>query len=197
MQVAGIDTYYQTTDQDFGHHIDFISQDCFNQTTKWNDTNGNNGTASEHCPYPASKIKSFLNTTIYNYLPQSVKNVIIDKRMTTEERYSSSGTIHESHSWQWKNIGKLWIPCEYEVFGSTVWGTKGWSASHSVQYPIFANSYLNRMKKNENGTKCPWWLATPGSATHRCAHVTQQGIAFVWDATTEMNFPICYRISEK
>ena len=67
MQVAGIDTYYRTTDQQLSHHIDFISKDCFNQVTKWNDTNTNNGTSAESSPYMASKLHTFLTTTLYGY----------------------------------------------------------------------------------------------------------------------------------
>ena len=53
MQVAGIDTYYRTTDQQLSHHIDFISKDCFNQTVKWNEANNNNGTAANNSPLPS------------------------------------------------------------------------------------------------------------------------------------------------
>ena len=43
MQIAGIDTYYKTTDQQLGHHIDWISVDCLNDYVQWNTTNNNNG----------------------------------------------------------------------------------------------------------------------------------------------------------
>lgn len=68
-QIAGIDTYYGVMDQPVGHHIDFISRDCFNVTVKWNNTNTNQGTAEETSPWLASNIYSVLNTTWYNYLP--------------------------------------------------------------------------------------------------------------------------------
>lgn len=41
--VAGIDTYYRYGDSQVGHHIDFISRDCWPTTVKMNNDNYNNG----------------------------------------------------------------------------------------------------------------------------------------------------------
>lgn len=198
MQVAGIDTYYRTTDEQLSHHIDFISKDCFNQTVKWNTTDNNNGSGTNSSPYIMSNLRTFLITTLYSYLPAAVKAVVNNKRMLMEYRYSSSGALTDSTSWGWQDLGPLWVPLEYEVFGSSIWGTKGWSQGQGVQYPIFANSFLNRIKGAGNGGgRCHWWLASvrSGYSTY-CVDVNGTGHSDAWHASGELYVPVCFRISE-
>lgn len=196
-QVAGIDCYYKTTDQSAPHHIDFISRDCFSQTVKWNETNDNNGDATSPYPYMVSNLYKFLNETLYGYLPDKLKSQIANKRSLLEQRYSSSGKLSDSTSWGWQDMGKLWVPHEFEVFGSIVWGTKGWSEGQAMQYPIFANSYLNRIKGAGNGgSRCHWWLASvrSGDSTNACS-VYGGGYAGSWGASNELRVPLCFRIT--
>lgn len=196
-QVAGIDCYYKTTDQSVPHHIDFISRDCFSQTVKWNETNDNNGNETSPYPYMVSNLYKFLNETLYGYLPDKLKNQIANKRSLLEQRYSASGKLTDSTSWGWQDMGKLWVPHEFEVFGSIVWGTKGWSEGQAMQYPIFANSYLNRIKGAGNGGgRCGWWLASvrSGYSTLAC-YVGNGGYADYWTASSEFRVPLCFRIT--
>lgn len=198
MQVAGIDTYYRTTDQQLGHHIDFISKDCFNQTVKWNETNNNNGNATNACPYMVSNLHTFLTTTLYGYLPAAVKAVISNKRTLLEKRYSSSGTLTDSTDWGWQDLGPLWVPFEGEIFDSINWSTKGYGQGQDVQYPIFANSFLNRIKGAGNGGgRCDWWTATVRSGhSTTCVFVTGHGDSDCWYASSELYVPVCFRIDE-
>ena len=199
MQVAGIDTYYRTTDQQLSHHIDFISKDCFNQPVKWNTTNTNNGTSAENSPYMVSNLHTFLTTTLYGYLPAEVKAVISNKRMLMEYRYSASGALSDSTSWGWKDLGPLWVPTEYEVFDSCIWGTKGWSQGQAIQYPIFANSYLHRIKGQGNGgSRCYWWLASvTGGSSSYCVYVSNYGLSSYWSGASDgLCVPVCFRIDE-
>ncbi|MBQ8913912.1 MAG: hypothetical protein IJ054_07715, partial [Lachnospiraceae bacterium] len=121
-KIAGLNTYRRTTDNEVGWHIDFISEDCYSQTVQWNTTNNNNGNAQNSCPYMASNLKTFLESLEAN-LPTALKNVITNKRALLETRYSSSGALTSSTGWGWQDMGKLWVPTEYEVFGSVCWGT--------------------------------------------------------------------------
>ena len=197
MQVAGIDTYYNTTDQAVGHHIDFISKDCFTETIQWNTTNNNNGDSTSPYPYMVSNLKKWLDETLYGYLPDKVKNQIAHKRMLLEQRYSSAGALTDSTSWGWQDLGALWVPLEYEVFGAIVWGTPGWSEGQAVQYPIFANTYLSRIKGAGNGgSRCNWWLASvrSGDSTNACA-VNNRGLADLWNASYSHHVPVCFRIT--
>lgn len=196
MQVAGIDVYYRTTDNSLGHHIDFISRDCFSETVQWNTENNNNGNAESAYPYMVSNLHTWLET-LYDSLPQAVKDQIVTKRTLMEQRYSASGTLTDSTSWGWQDIGKLWVPHEYEVFGSCVWGTKGWSQGQALQYPIFANSFLNRIKcAGKGGGRCAWWLASvrSGSSASAC-NVSGSGDAGNWGASGLDRVPVCFRIT--
>ena len=196
MQVAGIDVYTRTTDQDLGHHIDFISRDCFSETVQWNTTNNNNGNAESAYPYMVSNLHKWLEETLYGYLPQAVKNQIVTKRSLMEQRYSASGALTDSTTWGWQDIGKLWVPHEYEVFGAVVWGTQGWSEGQALQYPIFANSYLNRIKSaGHGGSRCHWWLVSvrSGDSTDAC-NVGRNGAADTWGASNAPRVPVCFRI---
>ncbi len=162
MQIAGINTYKRTTDQNIDDHIDFISRDCYSQTVQWNTAHNNNGTAAQEHPYLASNIKQFLDQ-LYNKLPADVKAYIVTKRTLLEKRYSSSGALKESNGWGWADLGKLWLPAEYEVYGSVNWGTKGWSVGQSAQYPIFIGGWKNRIKgAGPGGARCSWWLSSVG-----------------------------------
>ena len=198
MQIAGIDTYYKTTDQQLGHHIDWISVDCLNDYVQWNTTNNNNGNATSPHPWLVSNVCSYLNNTIYPKLPADVKAVIKNKRSLLESKYSESGTLTDSTSWDWQNMGNLWLPHEYEVFGSVVWGTKGFSQGQAVQYPLFANSDTHRIKgKGNNGGRCGWWLAavSSGNSTY-CCLVSGNGHAGSYLAShTDIGVPVCFRIS--
>lgn len=199
MQIAGINTYKRTTDQNLDDHIDFISRDCYSETVQWNTTNNNNGTAASWEPYLVSNVYRFLNEELYNKLPTDIKNVISPKRLLLESRYSASGILTESTNWNWQNLGKLWLPNEYEVFGSIVWGTKGYSAGQAVQYLIFANSWKNRIKgAGPGGGRCHWWLlsVTSGDSTTVCG-VDGNGAALGWNASNAIRVPICFRINRK
>ena len=197
MQIAGMDTYWRTCDSQLGHHIDFISKDCMKTTYKMRSANTNNGTSAQNNPWLASELYTTLNTTIYNSLPTEIKNLIVTKRTLLESRYSASGTLTDSTGWAWGDAGKLWLPTEYEVFGSVVWGTKGFSGQQHVQYPIFANSWLNRIKGlGDGGGRCNWWLSTAdsGFSTDFCL-VNSNGLAHHNYASNSFGVPLCFRFA--
>jgi len=197
MQIAGIDTYYKTTDVSLGHHIDWISKDCLSTTRQWNTTNNNNGNSTSACPYKVSNIYTVLNNTIYPTLPSDVRAVIFNKRTLLEQRYSSSSALTDSTGCEWQDIGPIWLPSEYEVFGSLVCGTKRWGASQSVQYPLFANSFYHRIKgQGDGGSRRPWWLSTVYSGTPAlCCRVNSYGDAGGTSATYSYGVPVCFRIA--
>lgn len=200
MQIAGMDTYFRTTDasgQGLGHHIDFISKDCLPGTQKYNSTNNNNGTADEPNPFLASELHEYLEGTVYPSLPSDVQAVITNKRFLCESRYSAEGALTESTAWSWKDLGKLWLPSEYEVFGSCIWSDKTWGSGQAVQYPIFANSWKNRIKGNGNGgSRTHWWLlsAVSGYSTRFCV-VYYGGGAGLYPASDSYCVPLCFRVS--
>lgn len=195
-QISGIDTYYRTGDVAIGHHIDWISRDCLLTPRQWNTTNINNGNASNPSPYMVSDLKAWLDGLVTS-LPVGLQAVIVDKRMLLESRYASGSTLTDSTSWAWNDMGKLWVPSEYEVFGSIVWGTKGYSQNGGVQYPIFANSWKSRQKgAGHNGGRSYWWLASvySGDSTY-CCHVANGGLPYYNSASSALGVPLCFRIA--
>ena len=197
MQIAGINTYTRCCDQAVGWHIDWISKDCYPDTVQWFTSNDNNGTSADPYPYNKSTVKSFLAGLEAN-LPAEVRAVISSKRFLLEQRYSASGKLKDSTSWGWQDLGKLWIPCEYEVFGSLIWATKPWGEGQAVQYPIFANNWKNRIKgAGDGGSRALWWLLSvcAGDSLYAC-HVGGGGGASYYGCTSALRVPVCFRITE-
>lgn len=197
MQIAGIDTYYNTQDLKIGHHIDFISKECYIRPFQWNTTANNNGTSAKNSPYLASNIYKVLGELASAVLPQEVQNQIVEKKTIIERRYSSGGALTASTTQSVQYIGKLWLPSEYEVFGSVIRGTPEWSQGQAVQYPLFANSGKNRAKIMVGSNKIVnWWLLTTyyGDTTHICTVGKNASINGASNYT--IYFPICFRIDD-
>lgn len=204
MEVMGVDPYYRCCDQEIGHHVDFGSRDCLAGTKIFNDTGKNNGTAAEPNPWRASKLFQTLNdanTGVYADLPADLKSCIIEKRALLETRYSAAGILVDSIGWAWKNMGKLWIPTEIEVFGKDFFsdGEVGWTggAGVNLQYPIFQGGAKHIIKGAGNGGgRCSWWEANVqrGSSDYVCV-VNNDGTANSRAATNpEIYAPLCFRV---
>lgn len=199
MQVAGIDTYYRATDQQLGHHIDFISKDCVKQTVKWSASGNNNGNDTNAHPYMASDLRTYLNGTLLGYIPAEVKAVIKNKRDLLERRYDDTGVkLEDGTATNWYDIGALWVPSEYEVFGSSTRGSKKFSTGLGVQYPIFARGTRDRVKGlGDGGRRCNWWLSTVASeSSTNCVRVEDRGQVNTWGASSLLNVPVCFRIGD-
>ena len=201
MEIAGIDTYYNTADTPIGHHIDFISRDCLSGYKKMNNTDTNNGNATTKNPWMASALFTAMNNEssgVYATLPSDLKSHIITKRTLAEERYSAGGSVSSNTSWSWQNVGKLWLPTEIEVFGCNIWSEQGWGSGQSIQYPIFKlGGYKHIMKGNgKGGTRCSWWEASAhrAGATYFC-YVNGGGHAHGYVASyASICAPLCFRI---
>ena len=146
---------------------------------------------------PAVKHVDYTQGGVYYYLPANLKNVIVEKRAYLPKRYSASGLLSDDNAGGWADIGKLWLPSEFEVYGAPVWGGKGGHATmgNCVQYPIFAHN-MNRVK-NRSGSRDNWWVLSvySGNTTHWCL-VHADGLANTYSAsTTNRAAPVCFRIS--
>lgn len=195
-QIAGMDTYYKTGDSELGHHIDFISRDCLTATYKWNTTNINNGNGTNAAPWMVSALKASLDGLVTS-LPAGLQSVVVTKLAMIETRYTSGSTLTDSTLWDWNNMGKLWVPSEFEVFGTIVWGTRGYSQNGGVQYPIFGNSWKNRIKGlGHNGERTSWWLSSVcGGNSTTCCRVSYNGSPSYYNASGALRVPLCFRIS--
>lgn len=221
-QIAGIDTFYDTGGSEthgssntsslapVPHHIDFITRDCLKTTYQWNTTDTNAGTGDgsvddgTDCPWLTSEIHKSLNGSdgssgVYATLDEKLKPHITNKVGLLERRAKKSLGLTASTGWHWYDMGKLWLPTEWEVFGSTVWATEGYGNAQTVQYPIFANSWRSRIKGNgPGGARSAWWLASVSGrgATDACG-VSSNGFAYNWGASNRFYAPVCFRIAAK
>ena len=222
MEIAGIDTYYHNGSPEVGHHIDFISKECWDVSVQYNKVNINNGTAEQVVPFMASNLKKFLmseagpvpnsttdmsvttevdytNDGIWHFLPDKLKNVIVEKNFFKVNRYTE-GSIRttDNSDWGWFNLSKLWLPTEKEVYGSSVY--EGNSGSYGIfgrQYPCFiGNSRFKGIIGNINA-RCNWWLLSPYSANSSSfCFVDSAGIANYYSASiTYFRVPVCFRVA--
>ena len=183
MELAGIDTYfgYQSNNN---HRLYFISRDCLATAYAMNSTNTNTG------GFPASALKTTLNTTIFNTLPADLRAVIkADKRLC-----STKG------SWAWQEDQKLWLPSEVEVWGHNTWSEVGYGNGCGVQFPIFTGSLRHICKgqgkgKAEQGSRSHWWCGSPNASntTNFCI-VDYYGVASGSNASTALAVPLCFTV---
>lgn len=144
---------------------------------------------------PAVKHVDYTQGGVYFYLPQALKNVIIEKRFMLAMRYSKTGILSDDNSFGWTNIGKLWLPTEPEVYGMPVWGGKdGYSLGGSaVQYPIFMGN-MNRLKYRSGG-RSTWWLLSPSTTSNFWCYVNNYGNAYYNIAShASVAAPVCFRV---
>ena len=213
-RIAGINTYKGYGDTAVGNHIDFISASVWPTTFKMNLKNFNNGLDADHqYPWLSSNGYHFLNSLagnvpngtgnlpeteavdytaggVYFFLPDALKNVIVEKRMYIPKRFSASGIQSEDNAGGWENIGKLWLPSEVEVTGAPIWGCNKYGAMGSVQYPLFANNMNRNIGRNA------WWTlsATSGNATYFVL-VTPNGNVTNPNASSDYRGPVCFRVA--
>jgi len=219
--VAGIDTYYNYGDTAVGHHIDFISRDCWPETIQFNLANFNNGTPVSPSPWLASNIYAKLNsissyvpnaatadpaliamdystTGVYDKLPAALKSVISPKRLLLPQRYTAGSLLTDDNSWGWADAGNLWIPSEIETYGCEHLGSKnGFSSSGFQQYEIFSTNMKRVKGVGDGGGRTTWWLLSTygGNSTH-FSNVYIYGTGSSIAASNSGRYaPICFRIA--
>ena len=201
-------------------HIDFICDELWPDSHVWNKVNYNNGIAAEPSPWCASDLKKWLNsesgdvpngtgadpatvavdyttTGVFDKLPTWLKNVIVERRSMEPTRYTAGSLLTDDASLAWKNIGKLWVPNEIEVYGFIAWGTRnGYSIGETHQFLIFHDGKMH--VKRRSGSRYSWWLrrAYSGGSTYAAL------VGGIGDASYDLaryigaGAPVCFRISE-
>ena len=217
-QIAGINPYKDYGDTEVDNHIDFITRELWPDTFQMNLVPFNNGTSdTKQTPWLASNGYLFVNslagqvpngTTLpldmvdkdytaggmYFYLPDDLKSVIVEKRVFAPSRYSASGVLTNDNNGAWVNLGKLWLPDEYEVTGARLMTSTGWLCGGYVQYPIFAGN-MNRLKRT-NGNRNSWWLSSAGAGNSTSfVSVGNNGLVAHSNASYAFRAPFCFRVS--
>lgn len=213
MQIAGFDTYRDLSNNTLHPYIDFISKELYGWmewiTTKVGGLSDKPIDNNSHINFTASICESSiydLLKTLYEDLPEELQKVIITKSEITEIRFAKDPLhpLTESTETYLCDLGKLWIPSEYEVFGTIIFGTEPYSAGSAKQYPIFSGNSYDRIKCFASPTHdttsppdwYPWWLSTPcsGSSMFVCV-VGADGELTKGPVDYHKGFPICFRIS--
>ena len=98
--------------------------------------------------------RKFLSDTIYEQIPENVRNkiVAVDKTYTATSSSSSTATVSD----------KLWIPSAREIYGGSSYENTG------VDYTDFFTRNSVRIKHNGLLTNSAsyWWLRSVNSSTH-------------------------------
>ena len=221
MQVAGIDTYYNSGDTPIPHHIDFISLETLETTSMWNEGNTNNGTSAEKNPWKSSRIYAILNGVnnystaaqgnlkhglncgsggVYQMLPQAARNVIIQKRSWIEEQYDGSKQVNYPTGYKWDDVGFLWVPHEVEVCGyqpnSYNRNNDGGNLDNltrnlSKMYPLFRQQTRVKLGADSH-QRSNYWLCCPsGFWSTVVCFVNANGVVYNTDAAVT-NVSACF-----
>ena len=155
----------------------FISKDCLDQRVQWNVSGLNAG------GFKDSDVCRFLNETVWNMLPEELREVISERECLQivdgeESRFSL----------------KLWLPSEYEVFEDD-WASE---VKEGQQFEIFKDP-RNRIKgAGDGGSRANWWLLSvcSGYSTYAC-FVNHFGNAYHYNCSNANRVPVCFSIKIK
>lgn len=198
MRILGINSYtgIKFTDKTdpIGNHIDFISERCIGPVVWGHEGSSNNGeSAAKPNPYLSSGIPQFFDS-IYELLPDSLKSVIINKGCLMENKYSSESVINKSTNFAYTDIGKIWVPSEYEVFGSVVFGSP-YAGANGIQYPLFRDYTNSRYKyKINDESEYVSWALTTTLENSSDSVLLANGILTFGNIIFSRHVPICFRI---
>ena len=201
------------------YHIDFICDELWPDNHVWNKVNYNNGLATEPSPWLCSDLYHFLNslsgnvpngtgadpatvavdytsTGVFDKFPAWLRNAIVERRSSEPARYSAGNLMTDDTSWEWKNIGKLWVPSEIEYYGFIAWGTRsGYSIGEDHMYPLMRDSKM-RVKRMPNGSRSGLWLrrARSGDSTD-AVYCSSTGRVYSYGCSISyISPPVCFRI---
>jgi len=206
MQVAGINTYaaFDFKSNYPKHHIDWISIELYPPNTYiWNES-GNNDLVTSNMPCPMHNciMRSYLGQIASDDLPDGFKDLIVSKYMYMEEKYDEKdpSSLTSATGASANTIDWLWLPSEFEIFGTVAYGSMRWASIGQIQYPLFANGgQVNRIKAIvvEEGrvSNVPWWTMTiTEGTTTEVACITENGVVGTANVLTKLNIPICFRL---
>lgn len=201
-----------------GNHIDFICKELWNNFHVMNKVAYNNGNGNNLNPFLASDLNYWLNSmsgTVPNsssdpsvttsvdytaggvlyYLPDKLKNQIIEKSVVLPIRYSSGSVVTSDNECLPIKTGKLWIPSEVEIYGKSIFGCARYSCGF-VQYPLFANN-MNVKRLCAGGGIANWWLlsSVDGYSTQFVVFNRDIcGLSYLNANNSYAAAPVCFRI---
>ena len=165
-----------------GPSLLMCTRTAFPERVQWNTTNDNNGTAAEPFPYLASNVFRYLRDTLLPKFPAEVRAVMKERVCVLEQRYSASAKLSDSTTWAWKNVGRLWLPDEGEIYGCVYWGSR-YGSGLVGQIPAFQLP-RDRIFRTPDGTRSTVWLrCVSGLGSSHACHVRSDGAATNYSAS--------------
>lgn len=156
LQIAGFN--HDTFSDGVTAPVSFVMKDCLNTNAQMNSSDTNAG------GYPASAMKSWVNTNIYDKLPADFKALVAPVKKKWYTIYNQASSLTEGDY-------NVWLLSEAEVFDSVFQVIGNGEGS---KYPIFTDN-TSRIKK-VNGTANIWWLGSClGSASNGFVRVWSDG----------------------
>lgn len=140
LQIAGFN--HDTFSDGVTAPVTFIMKDCLNTKARMNSSNTNAG------GYPASAMKTYVETNIYDKLPADLKALVAPIKKKWYTTYNDVNSLTEGNY-------NVWLLSEAEVFDSV---TQTIGSGEGTKYPIFTDD-ASRIKKI-NGTNDIWWLGS-------------------------------------
>lgn len=136
---------------------------------------------------PAVKHVDYTQGGIYYYLPQKLKNVIIQKRAYLPQRYNATSLVTQPNAGGWTDIGYIWFPTEVEIWGRGVWGNITFDTMGSRQYDSF--------RQNTQSGRSPFWTITQclGNTTYSCAYEATGIPERKNTSVVSPYMPVCFR----
>lgn len=174
--IDGTQTVFVVTDVK-NEYVRFETKDFIrNESVSWNEDDTNRG------GYPDSEIRKYMDSVIWNLLPEELQSVISDVDREWKDKDGNCGTY----------TTKLFLPAASEVFDKdNCYGDKG--LYEQLEY---YKSGRNRIRVDEDGDTRAYWLASVGSGISAFAcSVYGYGNAADWLASGEFRVPVCFLIS--
>ena len=174
LKVAGIGTYV-------ANDLTFISQSCLTATHQMNTSNTNSG------GWNSCALRTWLNNTLYSYLPSDLQSVISSK--TLSRSIGNASTTLQSAT------DNVWLPTEYEMFGSITYSAST-EAAVQKQYAEFTSNSSRVKTLGTNGSATYYWGSSPyvGNSANFC-YVGTDGSANNAYASNSNGVPLCFQLS--
>ena len=152
LMIVGFNTYKHAGDtENTKNHVVMQFRNCvLTKRMNASDTNTGGYHASELCGWLNDKFKTGLVAALGDYL------------------YKIRRLLSTKGNWEWSD-DIVFLPTEYEVWGTSVWSEKGYGGGFQAQFALYRESSLYKVKRH-NGNRILWWEATPteGNTTSFC-----------------------------
>lgn len=140
LQIAGFN--HDTYSDGVTAPVTLVMKDCLNTVRQMNSSNTNTG------GYPASALKTYVETNIYDKLPSDLKTLVAPVKKKWYTTYNDANSLTEGNY-------NVWLLSEAEVFDRVPYTVGN---GEGTKYPIFTDK-ASRIKK-VNGRSSDWWLGS-------------------------------------